>query len=848
MPKVSPLKNDFSGGELGDFVHGRVDSNRYASGVALSQNWVPTLQGPIFNRSGSRFVARVKDSTVPVRVLRFEFSTLQAYAIVLDPTCARFCRNEALITFAGKVITAATQANPVQITSTAHGFVNGDRVQVQNVNGMTQLNNREFRVTGVTTNTFQIQDGQTGVGVDGTLFGAYTSGGTAAKIVEIVTPYAAADLFNIRYIQSNDVVYLVHPNYEPRKLIRTSDTAWVLQTIDFIDGPYLDLNNTATTITTTAGAVGATITLTASAAIFATTDVGRLVRLQLGTVIGYVKISAFTSTTKMSAVVRTALGTPGATVNWSLGIWSQTTGFPAEVSFFQGRLVFAAAPGAPNEGVASNTNDFENMAPSSSTVPAVIGDSNSIVYALDSNETNGIAWLVPQDRGLIHGTSGGEHIVKPNSVNTAITPTDIIAVPLTFFGSSNIAPARAGRSILYFQNDQRRLLEMAFFIESDSFQSSDLSALNTDATLPGVVETAYAKSPQPILWCVRTDGILAAVTFSRDVDALRVAWHRHILGGWSTLGGDPAAVESIAVIPSPDGSYDQVWMIVRRVDATGAVLRSIEFLDRFFDPTMGQHEAYFVDSGLSLDTSVNIVGATQANPIVITTATPHGFNNGDDVFVVEVTGMTKLNGHHYIAAGVTSTTLQLQDAGGPVDGTALGADGLNLYKIYGQGGRIAKRVSTVSGLAHLEGQTVAVVGDGGFQGTKVVSAGAITLDVPAAFVNVGYSYTCDLQLLPFDAGAADGTAEGKIRRIHRINFRLYRTLGLKWGRDFTKLRPLTFRKASDDVTTAPPIFTGVKSETVDMDYDRESKLCIRQDSPLPATILAIAPHMVTQDA
>src|SRR5690606_27123074 len=123
----------------------------------------------------------------------------------------------------------------------------------------------------------------------------------------------------------------------------------------------------------------------------------------------------------------------------------------------------------------------------------------------------------------------------------------------------------------------------------------------------------------------------------------------------------------------------------------------------------------------------------------------------------------------------------------------------------------------------------------------------ITLDRPASKVHVGYAYNSDAQMLRIEAGAADGAALGKTRRVHRVGLLLHRTLGLKIGMSFDKLTELTFRRTTDAMGSPPSLFSGVLSETIEADYDFENEFCWRQDRPLPGTILAAMPQMVTQD-
>ena len=99
--------------------------------------------------------------------------------------------------------------------------------------------------------------------------GQVLSGGSA---FEISTPYLTAELFDIKFAQSADVMYLTHPSHETKKLSRTDHTAWTLATVDFTNGPFLD-TNTSTTTFQPSGTSGS-VNITASANTFVSTDVG----------------------------------------------------------------------------------------------------------------------------------------------------------------------------------------------------------------------------------------------------------------------------------------------------------------------------------------------------------------------------------------------------------------------------------------------------------------------------------------------------------------------------------------------------------------------------------------------
>jgi hypothetical protein len=118
----------------------------------------------------------------------------------------------------------------------------------------------------------------------------YTNGGQLLSTgvpYEVATSYTDAELVDLSYTQSADVLYLVHPNHPPATLSRLGATNWVLANLVFQDGPYLDRNVSANTMSTTDSAPGTTgVTLAVSTGDgvnngvgFLTSDVGRLVRV-----------------------------------------------------------------------------------------------------------------------------------------------------------------------------------------------------------------------------------------------------------------------------------------------------------------------------------------------------------------------------------------------------------------------------------------------------------------------------------------------------------------------------------------------------------------------------------------
>ena len=222
----------FSGGEIAPALHARIDLTKYATGLKTCENWMVMRHGGVITRPGTGFVGEVKNSSKVGRLIPFIFNDDQTYALEFGDLYMRVIRDGAQELETAQNITGATQTDPCVITITAHGYSNGEEVYITDVGGMTELNVRNFKVANVTANTFELQE-MDGTNLDATGYTAYTSGGTAARVYTITTPYLEADLATLEFIQSADIITITHPDYEPRELARSAHTTWTLTTITF---------------------------------------------------------------------------------------------------------------------------------------------------------------------------------------------------------------------------------------------------------------------------------------------------------------------------------------------------------------------------------------------------------------------------------------------------------------------------------------------------------------------------------------------------------------------------------------------------------------------------------------
>lgn len=735
--KASPIWASFSSGEISPLLMGRVDLQKYSSGCKTLENYIVHTHGPASRRPGTRFISETKVSATKSRLIPFEFSNIQAYTLEFGNQYARFYKDRGVI---------------VSAPSTPY---------------------------------------------------------------EIEHPYAEADLPLIRYLQSADVMFMAHPNHAPRKLERTGHTAWTLKVMEFVNGPYLTQNVEETKlITCVSGAVIPQVAITGAVAsggliqIIATahglenndyTQIANVVGVECdgtwqvtridannftlnGSVFAGTFVSGGTSR-KLTLITATghtpfvaghegahwgvylSAGTAGAadnfgwlrvrkylststvmgeivsaiapsTYKWREGAWSDHRGWPYTLAFFEQRLVFAGSDAKPVTVWGSKIGNYDTHTPG-------VLDDDAFTYTLP--DSNPIAWI-RGDTNLMVGTMAAEWRLTSSSESAApLSPTNVKAKRDSYYGSNQAMPQAVGDTVLFVQRYGRKVRELVFDWAANKTASQDITIMSEHITAPEIVETAYQRSPDQILWCVRSDGQLAGCTYERQQEV--VGWHRHSTQGF---------FESVATIPGP--TQDEVWVIVRRV-INGVEKRFVELLeDRDFGSD--QADCFFVDCGLTYD-------------------------------------------------GIP--------------------------------------ITVIPGLGHLEGETVSILSDGAVVANQVVVSGSVTLLTAGSVNHVGLPYVSTLAPVRPEAGAQDGTAQGKTKRVHGVVVRLYRSLGMKVGEGPGHMDTLPFRHGYDVMDAPPPLFTGDFPVAFDGDYGPDGYVVITQDLPLPCTVLCVCPRLTTMD-
>lgn len=281
MP-IYPLQANFARGEVSPQLFGRVDLSAYSSGLRTLRNFFVRPEGPVSNRPGFQFTGNaLTNATKGSILLPFVFSVTQSYLIEVGAGSAQVFSGGSLVTATGANITSifVTHIIPSNtwsttiVTATPHGLTLGQNFNIAGViaTGACAVNGT-WQVTSVSNPTqLTIYTGLGGVGT-------YGSGGVASTPLFFATPWAAADLPKLRYAQSTDTLTIVHPNYPPYEIKRTSANSFTCLAAVYTQGPFLQQNTDGTTFVYASGVTG-TVTLTSTAPIFNANQVGGLMQL-----------------------------------------------------------------------------------------------------------------------------------------------------------------------------------------------------------------------------------------------------------------------------------------------------------------------------------------------------------------------------------------------------------------------------------------------------------------------------------------------------------------------------------------------------------------------------------------
>ena len=814
MPVTRNFKQAFSGGEISPEMFGRIADNKFQQGAATMRNFIAKPQGPAQNRPGFAFVREVKNSSKSTRLLSFTFNTTQTMILEFGDQYFRFhTQGQTLFYNNG----SAWNSNGT--------YSVGEIVIHNNINYYAKTTNQNSQPPNA-TNWYPMP--------------------TNPNIYEIPHPYLEAELFDVNYVQSADVITLVHPNHAPRELRRLSATQWELRVIDFnspltaptnvavsmyipsststntdtyvsheyvvtaVKSNLVDESNqsTAASVNNNIFVSGAKNTITWNAVSGASRY---RVYKQQGGIYGF--LGETTATTLVDDNIAPDFSrTPPIHENDFVG----SGNYPGAVSYFEQRRVFAGTNNAPQNIWMTKSGTESNM---SFGIP--IRDDDRIEFRVAAREANTIRHIVPLTNLLMLTGSAEWRVTSVNS--DAITPTSISVKPQSYVGANNAQPVIVNNSLVYAAARGGHIRELGYNWQANGFITGDLSLraphLFDNFT---IIDMALSKSPIPIVWQVSSSGKLLGLTYVPEQQI--GAWHQHDTDG---------TFESVACVS--EGNDDVTYCIIKRL-INGNSVRYIERMGTRLFAT--QRDNFFVDAGATYNgtntntgQNVTISGGTnytKGETVTITTnynlfnAPPSVADKDDAIVLVDGTTLYRLT-----ILGTSSQTVATAklDKDLPV---SLRNTAITTYEV-------ARNV--ISGVSWLEGKTVNILADGAVHPQKVVSSGSITLDRAASVVHLGLPYESDLNTLPM-ALQVEAFGQGRVKNLNHVWLRVLESSGIFAGPSADKLVEAK-QRTTEPYGTPPNLKTQDIKIMLTPQWQDNGQLFVRQTDPLPLTIVGL---------
>ena len=896
--KQYPIINNFSKGELSSRMEGRVDIQGYYQGCKTMRNCIMVAQGGAEKRPGTIYLGEVSDATDEVKLIPWEISDTEIYIIELGFKYARIwdTQTDSLV----------QQDAVDLVLDTAYLGEDISAVQYQTVNRGIYLVHPNYPITKITKELvgteYRYQISRPVANVPVWIAGTYLKGqvvfdGTdyfrAIKTTDSTAPVAGeweyrdhlAGITNL----TGDITTYTGGDFSAGdvkiysgnvyKALRTFTGPVSGQTVCFpeteiwdwlFDGTDIEekiiainpfdlckkwwtifctdsytpkeyaekkYNNYKTKvliaiplgIDITSGKLG--IALTIEKAVYQTT-IGtvdqyweRVASVPGGSDVDTVHEFVATTYNKGDVVYNSAMniyvsvsdnntGTPGTEPQWEFlpynPFFTAAGDFPSAIAVLNQRLYLAGTVSHPQTIYGSRIGDYEDF-------NIGIDDDDPLEFTISSEQSSRIKWLLGRDQ-LFIGTVSGEWLATGGA--NGITPTSIQVLKQSAYGSAFNRAMTVADSILFYQKGGKKLREYIYSNDNKAYLAQDLTFFADHITLPGIVESSYQQNPDSILWNTKEGGGLIGLTYDRTSQI--AGWHRH-----DTYG----EFESVASVIGSTGE-DELWFVVSR-KINGNYHRFIEKM------------APRRDNDVYSDSSVKFSAGSIFSVTSITYNTTY----------VEVTyeGSTGIANDDYIKlVGTDSGLFDYQDF--IVKDLNQGAD-TGTLRLYRDGdyflpdsfttittGTMLIVTDTVTGLDHLLGETVDILGDGSvFPPQEVVDnvdgAGGVGIVLSSRCNNVicGLNYRMELEPESIEL---QGTMSST-RRISKVTLKLYNTLGGYVGSDINNMEELRFRSTSLPFGMPVPKFTGTIDVPIDTSSEKESSVLIFHNQPLPMTVLAI---------
>lgn len=482
--------------------------------------------------------------------------------------------------------------------------------------------------------------------------------------------------------------------------------------------------------------------------------------------------------------------------------------WPRVGEFYKQRMGYAATISQPQTLWFSRALFFDAM-----TTSIPLQDDDAIKTPLVGNKRHTINHLV-QLKKFLAFTDTAEWVIQ-GADGAALSPGTIDPVAETAYGSkANLQPLSIGERILFVQNISNAIRDMGYEFTSDAYRADNLSRLARHLfENKEIISWDYADFPHNAVWCVTDEGDLPCMTYVREDE----------IWGWSRMTTQGVFYD-VAVVPEIN-QHATYFQTLRTVNGTPT--RFIERSEALFTDRV--EEMFFVDCGLTYVDPREFTGMTRLLNVLTITLVSHGLAIDDEV-EIETADFRE----RFVVDNVVGNVLTLSPKY-PVDVPE------DLTVDYGT---LFVCGDLITGFGHLANQTgLVALADGKVVHNITVAAdGTFLLPFQAARVHAGFPYEADLETLNLDFERAVG--QYNVKAVHEISVHLHNSRGVYVGPSASArdLEPIEGR--SDENYDKPnELLDGIYTVSAHPAWERTGGVRINAPDPLPCQVLNIIPDI-----
>ena len=805
-------------------------SARYANEAAAA-NTGSSISEYIEGANAPLLIVTVLEDTAkdPVRLIPFEFSTDQAYVLEFGRGYMRVMKDGGVVLeSATKAISATTNATPVVVTTATHGYSDGDEVFITGT-GIPALDSKYWYIKVLTSTTFQL--------IGSTAPGSTSATGAAARVFTLTTPYnVSGDVTELSYAQSADTLYIAHRNYPPAKITRTAHDAWTHAPITFDYFPFAPENLDETLTINYTGTTGV-INIISSAALFTSAMVGSYIKLRdifESHHAPWVEHINYSVSADYDSFISGASIQVGDRVHSDRKVYQLVS---KNTFTNTGKVPPTHESGTESDG--SYSWQFINYGYGYAQITAFTDSTHVQVTVIKT--------LPKQTSGSLttfRWSFGGWSAVR-GYPKTVVFFEDRLIWAGTELDPDTLFCSRTGRYEDHRITDED---DSAMVLQLNSTQVNSIEWMAAQSVLQ--IGTAGGE------WASKeADGPITPDNVSSRIK------QRSSYGSRAVL---PAVVENVVLFAqrsgrklrelTPPSSLDTSTeeapdMTLLAEDYTTGLIKELAFQsepDRVLWVIMEDGGLY----GFTYEKAQSVTGwhrhpvGGTAVAVESIAVIPHPTGDKDQLWAVirrTINGATRRYLEALDPLWLPESFLQ----------NAFFVDSGLTYS--------GSPATTISGLSHLEGQSVAVLADGLNVGLKTVSSGAITLSTAASTVNVGLAFTATIETMRIEAGGGDGVSQGDTKRIKDLVLRLYQTgkglfiapsvLDLDNGVRTVEVTVLEDFQTNQGVELAEGQIYGGDTRPIPFPggYEQKGRIALRHMTPLPCQITALFPTLVSND-